>query len=812
MTLSDRFTSKGWMLAPACALAFILWSDLARVSRVELVSGFDTSGAVIDPHSPTGYAGGKRWLVVPEHNNPTYQWIGETQLMLARGDWRVRSVENENAPYGRDVHSASPYRWWFLLLAGCGHALSGLPIALCVERAALYSDPILHVLLLVATTLFAARRFGRFSASLMSLGIAALFPIGSAFLPGIASDFGMEQGVILWSILLLLSGASAGSSATWWYFGSGVAGGFGLWLSAMEAVPIIAGIALGGLLAALLERPPPGNPPDRARVPPPPWIAWAMGGALCSLLAYLVEYFPGHMEPELRVNYPLYGLAWLGLGVLLSHFSYWARGGRWPWATRGMGTTLLSAVAVASLPVAIWRSGQRGFLSDDLLSSRLTNLPGGVVAPSLSAWVASYGIAGGLAAAVVPVLLIAPAVAYLLCGRTGPGLRRAIAVALGPVAVALVFALFRLRWWNTFDAVLLALLAVATAAVPSAGNPGLARWLWSAALGIALVFGVVRLVPDKGANGQGVVRLTRAEVEGLYERGLADWIADRAGPEGATVLSPPLRTSSLCFYGGLRGLGTQNWENKAGLADTLHIFSSMRPDESLSVIRERGVTHIVLPSWDTDLDDFARSRLKYPEASFYFSVRNPPGGGFSWLRPLPYEVPPVAGFEDQSVLILKVTEEADPATVRSRLVEYLIEMHRMDQAVLASQALQSYPTDTGSLVALAQLAKARGDEQAFGKAFKSILVILSKGPDRHLAWDQRVSLAAVLALGGRFDLSRAEVRQCVEEIDGERIRSLTTESLYHLLLLAKRSGVGIQDPGLRGLCARLLPERLRDRL
>jgi|CZKI01.1.fsa_nt_gi hypothetical protein len=799
------------MLAPVCALAFTLWADRVRLQRVEFISKAATKDALVDPYSPTGYADGKRWLIVPEHDNPTYQWIEETQLMLARGDWRVRSVGYENAPFGRGVHSASPYRWWLVLLAWSGRAVSGQPLGLCVERAALYADPLLHLLLLVAATVFVARRFGPFCAALLSLGLAAIFPLASAFLPGVANDFGLEQICTLWGVLLLVAGTLAGRHASRWFFAGGVAGGCGLWLSAMGQVPVLAGIAGGGILAALQARGGPKEPSAEGSTLLP-WRAWAFGGAASSLLAYLVEYFPGHMEPQLRVNYPLYGLAWLGLGELLWRLESWIRGGRPFGGLRGVGMWILSAAAVASLPVAILRSGDRAFLADDMLSTRLTNLPDGVAAAGLSAWIGRDGPWGSFAAACLPLLLLGPAAWFLFRGRTGAVHRRAIAIALGPALAALALAIQRLRWWNTLDVALLALLVAAAAAVHTAVNPRGSRWLWSALLGAVLAFGLVQLVPSAGSGGPRVIRLTRAEVEGLYERALSQWIADHAGPDGATVLAPPFRTSSLCFYGGLRGLGTQNWENGDGLSAAFHIVSSMRQDESLSVIRQRGVTHIVLPSWDTDLEEFARLNLKYPEASFVYALHGTGGGGFNWLRPLPYEVPPVAGLEQQSVLVLEVTDRTDPATLQGRFVEYLVEMHRIDRAAVASGELLRYPADLGSLVALAQLAKARGDDEAFAKVFRSIVSGVTGGSDRRLIWDRRVSLAVVLALGGRSDLSRAQVKRCVGEADEARIRFLTTESLYHLLLLAKRSGTEISDPGLHSLSLKLLPEELRGRL
>jgi hypothetical protein len=165
----------------------------------------------------------------------------------------------------------------------------------------------------------------------------------------------------------------------------------------------------------------------------------------------------------------------------------------------------------------------------------------------------------------------------------------------------------------------------------------------------------------------------------------------------------------------VRGLGTQSWENRDGLAATFHIVTSMHPDESRAVISQHGVTHIVLPSWDTDLDDFARMKLKDPQASFVYALNRTEGLGFSWLRPLPLELPPVAGSEDQSVLVLEVTDETDPATAQGRFVEYLVESRRIDQAVAAGGLLLRYPADLGSQAAMAQLEKAQGDDEAFAK-------------------------------------------------------------------------------------------------
>ncbi len=359
---------------------------------------------------------------------------------------------------------------------------------------------------------------------------------------------------------------------------------------------------------------------------------------------------------------------------------------------------------------------------------------------------------------------------------------------------------------------MLVLLAAAAATRSVSGAPGRRPWLAAACAAPAIAFGLFQAFPASDPARPEDFKFTASEIEGLYERALAQWIADHAGPDGATVLTPPLRTSSFCFYGGVRGLGTQNWENREGLSATFRLINSTRPEESQALIAQRGITHIVVPSWDNDFDEFARMGLKQPKDSFIYALHQTDGAVFPWLRALPYSLPPIPGFKDPSVLVLEVTDESDPATLRSRLVEYLVEMHHLDQAAYASRALLRYPADLGALVALGQVAKAGGDDEAFSKVFSAIVSNLSSSADRTMAWDRRVSLAVVLALGGRNDLAESQVRTCAGEITDARIRELTTGSLYHLVVLCRHYGISLGDARTQALAARLLPPELRERL
>lgn len=807
MRFPIRLLPRAWILAPAFALVFVLCTDLRLARHVAAVSGFSLASVAADPRSTTGYADGKRWLIVPEHDNATYQWIRETQTLASSNSWRLRQIGYENAPYGRETHTASPYRWWLLLIGWVDHLLSGKSLALGIERAALSADPLLHVVLIISATAFVRIRWGRASAALAALGLAALYPLGATFLPGVANDFALAQLFIFWSVALVVAGVTSSGRPQRWFFWAGVAGGGGLWVCAQGQLPVLAGIFLGGLAAAwiLRER---GESELRSL----PWRTWSLGGAASSLLAYLLEFYPGHMDADLHVNAPLYGLAWLGAGELLSRCESALRTRRLVFDVGGAAACIGASAALLSLPIALRQTGAWDIFNGDLYSARLTHQPNGVVATNVVTWLGRDGATGPLIATTATLLLLLPIVWSFARGPSDRARRRAITVALGPVFISLAVALSHLRAWTTFDLVLLPVIAAAIGASGPSDVAWRARWLWTALACVVFGLGLYQINPFSSAAGAGHEVLTRSEIEGLYERALAHWISDHAGPEGATLLVPPLRTSSFCFYGDLRGLGTQDRENEKGLAATFRIASSNQPDEVQSLVAQREITHVILPSWDTDLEDFVRLKLPKPSASFIQALHDTDGGAFNWLHPVPYKLPPVAGFEGQSVLLLETNDPVGPAIQQSRLVEYLIEMHQLDQAAYASGSLLRYPSDLGSSVALAQLAAAQGDKASFSRQFRSIISNLSRGGGQNMAWDRRVSLAVVLAIGGRADLSRAQTKRCIEEASPERLRFLTTESLFHLMILCKRCGFELADPQSRALAVKLLPDDLQRQL
>jgi hypothetical protein len=806
----------------------LVWINHARTQRVEYVSslpGRAESADVLDPTSPTGYAHGQRELIVPERAENSFQWIAQTQQMFAQREWRVRHVDYDNAPFGRRVSSASPYRWWLGLVAWVDHALSGQPIGLSVERAALWAEPALHGLLLLGLTIFVAWQFGAFAAALLAVGMVAIFPLGAGFLPGVPDAHGLANGCALGGILALLAGLNtlqpgddqgtagpAGRQARRWFGLAGMVGGFGMWISVSTQAPVLAGIFLGALMAAWVVRRCGAGDPARAPLVPP-WRLWACSGGAAILASYLIEFFPAHLGSwQLNVVHPLYGLAWIGAGELLTPAVPWIQRDEKP-SKRAYDLIVvaLAVAAVAAMPVVMKLTRSQGFLTTDLSSFRLTEQPNGVVASSLWDWLVRYGMTAGLWATVLPVLLVFPAGWLILRRHTGVAARASLALALGPVAIALAFACDQLSWWQVLDGTLLAL---AVSAIPAhmAVDRRSGRWLWTGLAALLMIPGVIALWPKRVATAED--KLTSAEAEELIERHLAHWLAKHAGGEGVVVFAPPYESASLSFYGGLGGIGTFSGDNDEGLRATITIASVTTLPEAQILIQARRIRYIIIPSWDPFFDEYARQFLVTAQSSRQ-SVLIPALRRFilpPWLRPVPYQMLKIGGYEEQSVLVFEVVGEQSPAVAVSRLAEYLVETGDLDRAASAGDALRRFPGDVGALAARAQVQSARADSAGLAQTLDSLLSRLSNGGDRFLPWDRRVSLAMVLARAERVDLAREQVRRCLAELSEEKLRSLSTGSLYSLLVLSHSFGLVPTNSKLRELAFDLLPSDLRSSL
>ncbi len=807
-----------WLVVSVGALVFLIGADLVRFRHVELVSsvadepagGTAGNGARL-PGDPATW---RPRLIVPEHNNASFEWLALTRQMLAKNEWRVRRIDYENAPFGHDVLTPSPYRWWLGLVAWGEHSLSGRPWGASLERAALLADPLLHVLLFLGLVMFARWRFGGPAAAAVAVGIAGFFPFGAAFLPGMPEEIGLSLIFAIASVLPLVSGiypakkeVSGGSRRiSGWFFAAGVAGGLGLWVSVPRELPVLVGLPIGALIAAGVARR--GKPGGATGPSAWPWRIWGLGGAVTVLAAYLIEYAPDHLGGwEVRVVHPLFAVAWIGAAELTRLGATWIEGGR---AVRRWSEGLLwlfGLLCIAGVPVTVRLTHNASFLESNLPSLRVARLEGSPSAENLFSWIGHEGMSTAVWVTILPLLVVVPAIWGVTRGGAARGEQLAAALGLGPVAALLGFACRHLTDWHGLDAMLIALLAVTAAAWTAEGGGRGKIWALAGLLGVAVLPSVIRLTPRVKHDTSS---LSPPELYGLIERDLSRSLENQQGNSDGILLAPHNQSIALHYYGGWRGLPTFGPENRDGLSIAVRILSALTPEEAKELTERRQIAMIVIPSWDSYLDVYAEMGLGTLEGTFLATLhdwRLP-----TWLRAVPYQLPTIQGFEGQSVTLLQVVEDQEESTALSRTAEYFLEMGQLDRAAAMAQALRRFPADLGAIVARAQVEYGRGELDAFGRTVELLRPRLASGADRRLPWDRRLALAVVLYQAKLKDLARERLQHCVEEADEAKVRSLSTGAIYRLLVLARAYELSFREPKVGELALNLLPPEARSRL
>ena len=810
-----RHFSSVWIAFLLGAGAILIWNAAARINRLDYLS---TIGAPAENHTGgvTGSAPADAELTpnnslpIPDQLDASYHWLAQSQRMLNRGEARVRHIDYENAPFGRTVLTPSPYRWWLGFLAWCEHLATGAPPSTLVEKAALFADPLLLGIIILGSAILAAKCFGSLSASLVSVGLVSLFPFITGFWPGAPDDRGLAQALAMASVLLLSCAAAAApeneEARRRWFILAGIAGGLGLWVKVSVQLPVLWGIAGGGLLVPLIA--PRGNTPANGPTPLLPWRAWARAGAATTILASLIEYSPSELWTwELSFVHPLHGLAWLGAGELLVQASAWLQNRTFSRSPKNLVLVSLSIAAVIAVPAALLiRHGVDLFVLDSL-GSHLTRLRGGIVAPNLAEWIGIQGPSIWLWLTLAPLGALLPAIWVLKNRQIAKPTRAAVAITLGPVMVALSLACVKLTWWQTLDALLLVTLAAVAPGISSQAIGRKARLGWISVVVVLLAPGLIYVLGwDRPRQGD---VLSRTELQDLILSDLAGWIGQHSDPGTVIVLSPPSASTALCYYGAFRGLGSVSDENKDGIRAAIRIMRARNVEEAKEIVNRRKITHIVLLSWDTFFDDFVRAADGKIEGTFIDKLK------FTtlphWLRPLAYPQPSIPGFEDQSVTVLEVVDEQDDATTLGNIALYFAEIGDLDRARSAAEGLTRYSTDFGAWVARAQVADAIHDDAELEKILKVLQSRLALRVQPLISWDRRVDLAVVLARAKATVLAKKQLALCINAIDDDRIRSLSPGSVYRLLVLCRGLGVTM-PPAEHALALRLVPPTLRVRL
>nr|MDI1247655.1 hypothetical protein [Lacunisphaera sp.] len=798
-----------WQLTLLGALLFLGADSARKLGALRAATALGEAGRpapALSAASSTGYEGGRRNLILESTDG--YHWVMQTQQLIATGDWRLRRIDYDNAPDGREVHWCSPLHWWLAGVAWADHIVTGRPWLMSVEFAARYASPLLLGLFLLAVVPWAARRFGPGPAALLAVGLVAVAPFRAEFGAGSYDHHGVAAGCALLTVLLLLAGwiapADRARSA---FIASGLAGAAGLWVNAATMIPVLAGLGLGlgGALAGWIARREPAASPD-----PRLWRAWGLAGGAASLLFYLVEYFPSHLGWRLEVNHPLYALAWAGAGDWLARLAGRAQGQPVAGPSRDRLAALASLVALAAPLLLILLVPARTFVVADKFLWTLHVDYISEFAPLLSRF------QGESPARIAEILLIQitvlpliglAALGLLWRGKLAARYQALLALSLLPAVVASLLAWSQVRWVHLADALWLGVL-VAMALVTT--GPGNFSWSRGRRVAAGLFLALVLLPYPLRALRDGLLHqpgLSRENVRQFVMRDLAFWLQRRAGADRVVVLSGPTATTELVYHGGFQGVGTLYWENLAGLRALVDIYGAATPERALELLRARGVTHLVILPWGPFAEESARlarglrAGAPVPAGSFAVDLLGSGRGLPDWVRPLPYQLPEAEQFKHQFALVLEIDPAQSAAEAAVRRAQFLTALG--DPAAgqeLVQQVLRAEPGHVTALVALAQFQRAARQRAAHHTTAGHLLAALTADPT--LEFGDRIALALELAAAGANDAARRQLGLAWASARERDVRRLPPESLP-LLLRATRDLAVPAPPALTGLAETL---------
>ncbi len=806
---------------PLAVLAFVLCDAIVRSRHILQVSegyGVMVDAPTPDPKSPTGYVGGVRSMILPEAGEDTAHWVMQTQTMIARGEWRIRSVDYDNAPAGREVHWSALFHWWLELLARIDHLLTGQSLGIAVERAALTSGPVMFALMLLGLVPLLNRRFSATASALVAVGAVTTSSFYTDFLPGRADHHGLVNLCGLLMVLFLVIGSESPESKAGadsaspvhprrWFIASAVAGGVGIWISAATMIPVLGGLGVGILAASWLGR----GATTRASWLRDPGLfrLWGLVGGGVSFAAYLIEYFPSHFSMRLEVNHPLYAAAWIGGGELL-HLGVRLIGRLQPLQRRDLTTGVVALVLVALPPLALLALSAKAFV---LLDPFLWQLHKYYIMEeqNLLRSLTEHGsVLQNFANLCLPSLLLVPPLVLAFRSSTAKETKMLLALTLFPAVVSWSQCWNQVRWLSLAYALTVPALAVFFRALerqqPVRRGTVLA---WAGACALLFVPGAVKAARQTLASSD----YTNQEIRNLAQRDVAHWLRQRVGfGQPLVVAGSPTTTTLMISQAGASGLGTLYWENVEGLKHAAALFAAPTPEAAEKIVRRLGVTHIVFFTWDPFEVALAKlhrglpSDAPIPEDSFVVKLlgsRIPP----PWLRALPFTLPEHSALAGEQIRLWEVTPDQSPAEAAAHAANYYLETGKPDPGGQVAATLAGFPRDLSANVMLAGLESRQQDAPAFTATLRRIMSELPEAGT--LSLEDHIHLTVVLAVAQQLELAQAQLQAAMAKVDETSLRHLTPGTLSDLLSLSDGLHVTLPSPALQQLARQLVPPMQR---
>jgi len=601
----------------------------------------------------------------PGSFSDSHTWVRYALAAQEGSPWPLRHTDTDNANQGREVHWSSAVVQAVAWAGRIQQRWSGETLPRATEQALAWINLPLLLACIIGFSAWVAARTGAAGGVLLAFGMIGHYSFYDGFYPNYVDHHGLLNaaglGVALGGMLM---------GAGWWRKSggrpqllpdspgsarraaivSGLCGAFGLWISAASTIPVIAIVGLTGLGSSLwLGR---RVRAEGAEFDPAVWQWWGRAGAAGALVAYAIEYAPGHLSLRLEANHPFHAAAWWGAGELIARFADAARGR--PADRTALFKLIAPVLALLAVPLTILLAGDRAFILRDPFVADLRHMVAEGMsfraASQLNGWEYEQRY-------LINFVLVAAGIGVALFNRRD----RIVSVYVTAVATCfLLLSCWEIRWWLTAGGPILCLVLALVATLGLKLGQG-GRWA------LALGAGVI-LLPGGAIHGaravQTLVRTHTADpldlMEPLY-RDIAAAIRSSQPTGPITLLASPNTSTGVGYYGRFATVGTLYWENTAGLKAAAAIYGAESDATARELLRARGVTHLALVSngnFETEFFRLLRPNAPIAELEQTFAHRLlGPGDLPRWLKPLPYRPPVTIQLPGLSVLLLQVVPE-----------------------------------------------------------------------------------------------------------------------------------------------------------
>lgn len=775
-----------------------------RIDRVVAVSSIPT-WSVSEPRedalSPTGWEKGQRNLIVAGHHNSSFSWITEAQIVAESGLWRLREIDYDSYPEGREIFRTSLYRWWLVSVGWIRSVFTGEPLGLAIELGTLYADPLLFGVLIISGGLYCVRTLGPLASLGFAVGCLWLFPLSSNFQPGAPDPHSLAWVLAVGSVLPIVSVVSKsklGERGCIHIMIAGGLGGLGFWNTAETQLSLLLAVAIGGLMWEL-------GAGGESGVK---WRCWSISGSVVVLGASLFEFSPNYFFWSLDAVNPLHALIWLGLGELLHAVSVWRLGGIKVLGIKGVVLASLGLVAVLAWPIFGYVSESGSLLASDFYAREIANDPAGGLGANFGVWLGKAGGAAKVSVLFSCLLLIFPLVNWI-SGKTEPGRRGVNLFLVGAGSLLVLLSFVQIRWFNLYDALALVLLAVVFR--EGHGNDLISR-LKQFGPALLVAPGLLVGIPRSVGAAEGI-ELTAMEKQALIERDYGYWLRHYNNSDELVLFSTPMFAATSAYYGGFKSVVSGEGNNTKGFETAVRLAAADSLQEVSILLEALKVTHVAIPLWDPMVEHMARIGVgavgEMPPNVFFLSLRDWDVPYF--LKALNYPIPTDATFKGYALPSFSVQAELAPDIALSNLADLFVERGQQREMMGIREVLKEYPRSIYALSSIANIEQALGDPNS-KESLAEVIPYLSRRAARRLPLDRRITLAVVLYKGKERDLARNQVEAAMGLVGEESLRRLSPNAVASLMALSGSLGIEFPDSQLRDEALSLVPVGLREQL